>query len=158
MLSIIFVFSCNQSNSYDTKEICTTWAIITKDSLYNEFYFDNHDQVMFFDGESREVIYDYNIFVLVEKDERYTEFIEKMCKTNTINEQKHIILKFAFELFGNTKLLNPISIKPLDSFQYFYTNDIIVNSKLFEKYSKKRFFNYHQLNDTANSSSTKIVF
>lgn len=138
-ISVLVIWSCkintNKKDVNNSQIIKTIhlWEIVSTDSIYFEFYFDEY-QMFYFEHVHGAIIssvqdsIDYNNFI-----KRVTNSNETITQQNEVEKQFMNIYPFKIKIK---------SIKPIGDFIYRISNDIYENYSLFNSEANKRYFKY----------------
>ncbi len=137
LFSVFLLYNCNNKKT----EICNCeniklnhlWEIISTDSMYYEFYFDNYQQFLFKER--------YGASILANKDTSiFNNFLRKMCNTNDLIIQgKEVERYFSSWIPKKIKIK---SVKPIGDFIYRISKDISTNYELYNNEVNDRYFKY----------------
>lgn len=136
---VLVIWSCkintNKKDVNNSQTINTIhlWEIVSTDSIYFEFYFDEY-QMFYFEHVHGAIISS------IQDSVKYNNFIKRItCSNDLINQQKEVEKEFVYIYPNKIKIK---SIKPIGDFIYRISNDIYENYSLFNSEANKRYFKY----------------
>jgi hypothetical protein len=144
-LTIVGLISCQNEISLFEKN--TVWQLVTEDSVYYEFYYDNNQQFIF-DGK-----YAGLALVLHYDSISFDVFLAEICRSKDLKTDSAIIHSYFLKYCINNITIT--EIKPIGSFFYRISSDQHDNYMLYSREAYKRwrqFLGYDSIENLENDS------